>query len=155
MEVVRRNVVNPRPESVLSIALNDFRSILTDEQQVQFAATSTPDASAAVKLATEIDRKNTSRTGRCLGVRLLSFLESVNQFSNVVDTFVSSNPQVAGLRWGGVKLTLLVVNNFATYFDKLSNLLCKLDGPALVSLSLALYISLPRGSRELYVNTIL
>ena len=122
MEVVRRNLKDIRPERALSVALDDFRSILTDEQQVQFVATSTPDASAAEKLATEIDRENASRTGRCLGVRLLSFLESVNQFSSIVNTFINSNPQVAALIWGGVKLTLLVVNNFAMYFDKLSNI---------------------------------
>ncbi|MCJ1377484.1 hypothetical protein MMC17_000579 [Xylographa soralifera] len=126
MALVRMNVLNVRPESALSIALDDFRSILTEEQRTRFVTTPTPDANAAVRLATEIDRENVNRTGRCLGVRLLTFLESVNKFSNIVDTFVSTNPQIAGLVWGSIKLTLLVANNFISYFDKLSDMFMQL-----------------------------
>ena len=126
MALVRTPNVGSRPDVALSIALNEFKTILTDEQQHQFSAIKPPEHNDALRLATEIDQGNTNRWGRCLGPRLISFLESVQQFSAIVDTFVSSNPKIAALVWGGVKMSLLIVNNFTTYFDKLSDLFMQL-----------------------------
>ena len=38
MALIRTSVLDVRPESSLSIALNDFRSILTEEQRTHFVA---------------------------------------------------------------------------------------------------------------------
>ena len=121
MALVYTKVARLQPAIALNVALSDFEATLTDEQKARFATSLAPDANAAVKLAIEIDHENASRRGRCLGTRLVRFLESVQQFSDIVGTFVSSSPQIAALVWGGVKLSLLVVNNFTSYFDKLSN----------------------------------
>ena len=120
MALAHTTVAKLQPAIALNVALQDFEAILTAEEKVRFTASQAPDSNAAVKLAIEIDHDNASRRGRCLGTRLVRFLESVQQFSDVVGTFVSSDPQVAALVWGGVKLTLLVANNFTSYFDKLS-----------------------------------
>ena len=122
MALVRAKAAKSNPDAVLSAALNDFKTVLTEEQSRQFNTTLSPDTNDAVRLATQIDHENTNRWGRCLGPRLVTFLESVQQFSKILDTFVSSNPEIAALLWGGVKLCLLLVNNFTSYFDKLSSL---------------------------------
>ena len=59
-----------------------------------------------------------------MGPRLITFLESVQQFSGIVDVFVSSNPQMAALVWGGVKFALLV-GFYATEEQWLTAVDCK------------------------------
>ena len=145
MALVHSTVARLQPAIALNVALSDFEAILTDEQKARFATSAAPDANAAVKLAIEIDHDNTSREGRCLGTRLVRFLESVQQFSGIVGTFVSSSPQIAALVWGGVRLSLLVVSNFAFYFDKLSNVFMQIGRtcPRLAEFG-ALYVSSSR-----------
>ena len=121
MALVHATVARSQPAITLAVALSEFEAILTDEQKRRFTTSLAPDANATVRLAIEIDHHNASRRGRCLGTRLVKFLESVQQFSDIVGTFVSSSPQIAALVWGGVRLSLLIVNNFTSYFDKLSN----------------------------------
>jgi hypothetical protein len=67
-----------------------------------------PDATAVIILTAEIDNQNAKRRSRGVATRLFGFLESVQQFSSVVDTFVSSNPSIAALVWGSVRFALLV-----------------------------------------------
>ena len=98
-----------KPEIKLTQALHDYEKILSDEDRSQLHSQGLPDATAAINLATLIDRQCSSRRSRCMGSRLITFLESIQQFSQVVDVFVSSHPEVAALVWGGVKLALLVI----------------------------------------------
>jgi hypothetical protein len=67
-----------------------------------------PDPAAVFILTAEIDSENAKRRSQCVGIRIFSFLESVQQFSGIVDTFVSSNPAIAALVWGSIKFALLV-----------------------------------------------
>ncbi|KAK2752456.1 hypothetical protein FQN54_008118 [Arachnomyces sp. PD_36] len=111
----------------LQIALQDFQRTLNPEQKQRlWSQSSNPDASAAIILTAEIDNENAKRKSRCVAARILSFLESVQQFCSVVDTFVTSNPRIAALVWGSVKLVVLAASNFSAYFDKLSTLLMNL-----------------------------
>lgn len=103
-----------------------------------------PDATAIIAFTTQIDNENAKRGTRCVATRLLTFLQSIQQFTTVVDTFVSSNPAIPALVWGSVKLAVLVsrlylvtdsrmyhadhifdqlTSNNASYFEKLSALL--------------------------------
>ena len=97
------------PEIKLTQALADYEKILSDDDRSQLHNQGIPDAMAAINFTTLIDRECNIRRRRCMGPRLITFLESIQQFSKVVDTFVSSHPEVAALVWGGVKLTLLVI----------------------------------------------
>lgn len=45
------------------------------------------------------------------------------QFTGVVDTFVSSHPTIAALVWGGVKTTILVASNVTSYLEKVTNMI--------------------------------
>ena len=99
------------PVSNLREALIDFEKVLTVEEKNEFRAQETPDATAAIKLTISIDKNPNKR--RCNASRLITFLESVQQFSttlsSTVDTLVSAHPEIAALVWGGVKLSLLVL----------------------------------------------
>jgi hypothetical protein len=58
-------------------------------------------------LTAQLDRSQ-DRRGRSIGTRLHSVLQCVRDFSAIIDTFVSSNPTIAALVWGSVKLTIQV-----------------------------------------------
>lgn len=97
-----------KPEVGLAQALHDYESVLTDQEKIQLYAQGVPTANDALALTNALDEKRKDRRLHCMEPRLITFLESVQQFSNVVETFVSSNPRIAALVWGGVKLALLV-----------------------------------------------
>lgn len=93
----------------LNHALEEFRNKLSASDRAQLQAkAAAPDASSVVNLVTELNAKSAQRRGRCVAARLSRFLQSVEQFSRVVSTFVSSNPAIAALVWGSVQFTLLV-----------------------------------------------
>jgi hypothetical protein len=94
----------------LRLALRDFQSILSpDQKRDLLAQSSTPDAAAVIVLTTKIDDQNAKRRSRGVATRLFGFLESVQGFSSIVDTFVSSDPSgIAALVWGSVKFAILV-----------------------------------------------
>ena len=108
MALVLAEAAPLKPEIGLAQALHDYETILSDEDRKQLHSQGLPDAMAAINFTTLIDRACSSRRSRCMGPRLITFLESIQQFSQVVDTFVSSHTEVAALVWGGVKLALLV-----------------------------------------------
>ena len=103
------NAAPLKPEIELTQALQDYERILSDEDRRQLHSQGLPDATAAINLTTHIDGNCSSRRRQCMGPRLITFLESIQQFSQVVDVSVSSHPEVAALVWGGVKLALLVI----------------------------------------------
>lgn len=111
MALALANASPLKPHIKLAQALNDYEKILSTEERLQLHAQGAPDATAAIRFTTVIDRECSNRRRQCMGPRLITFLESVQQFSGVVDTFVSSHPQFAALVWGGVKLTLLVTTS--------------------------------------------
>lgn len=95
----------------LELALSDFRSVLTGDERMQLQQIKeVPDASAALVFTAKLDASNSARRGRSIGTRAYSMLQSVQQFSEIVGTFVSSHPDVAALVWGSIKLTILVNN---------------------------------------------
>ncbi|RJE18004.1 hypothetical protein PHISCL_09658 [Aspergillus sclerotialis] len=86
------------PTLSLKQALVDFEGILTEEQKRQCQASTTkPDIASVIAFVAEIDANNNSTTKRCVAPRLCTFLQAIQQFSGVVDTFVNSNPTVAAL----------------------------------------------------------
>jgi hypothetical protein len=114
-----------RPTRALEDALVEFRDSLSDEQKAQLhaltATTSSPPGPDAVLLFTaQVDSHNALRKSRCVASRISGFLESLQQFTAIVDTFVSSNPAIAALVWGGVKVFILTACNFTNFFDELT-----------------------------------
>ncbi|RYP24628.1 hypothetical protein DL767_008572 [Monosporascus sp. MG133] len=99
------------PEQALKDAIQDFQSILSDDQRTSLQKIKTiPDADAVITFTAQLDYSNRSRKGRSIASRLHSVLQSVREFSTIVDTFVSSHPDIAALVWGSIKLTMLLMN---------------------------------------------
>lgn len=96
-------------DKLLQEALDDFQAALTVDQRKRLRELETvPDFNAVIKFTTELDAQNAQRRSPSVASRISKVLESVQQFAQIVDTFVSSNPSIAALVWGSVKLTMLV-----------------------------------------------
>lgn len=96
------------PDGQLQAALNKFEANLAPEQKQHLQKiTAVPDTSSIIAF-TNLDNENTKRRSRCVATSFSTFLQSIQQFLSVVDTFVSSNPAIPALVWGSVKLAVLV-----------------------------------------------
>lgn len=112
------------PTACLVTALREFEESLSEEQRNQYhESISKPDTSNVIKFVAKVDDNNKSRASRCVAPRLHTFLDKTQQFVGVVDTFVSSKPQVAALIWGSIKTAVLVVSHVSSYFDKVTTLI--------------------------------
>ncbi|KAG7291980.1 hypothetical protein NEMBOFW57_002009 [Staphylotrichum longicolle] len=106
------------PEKQLNEAVADFQGALTEEQRSALRQIKDiPDADAVLVFTAQLD-SNRQRRGRSIGTRLHSVLQSVREFSAVIDTFVSSNPEIAALIWGSVKLTIQLLNALWQSFEQ-------------------------------------
>ncbi|KAL8365190.1 hypothetical protein RB595_004139 [Gaeumannomyces hyphopodioides] len=121
-----------KPDIRLAQAVSEFEAALSDEQKTTFsscksqALASPPDAGDIARLTAEADRRTTrgGHRGRCFGPRFYNILETIQQFAALGDTVVggSQNIIACGI-WTLVRMTLLFVVNFHSYFEKLSTLL--------------------------------
>ena len=93
----------------LNEALQSFQETLDPEQRAKLQAIkAVPDAHAVAELTHQLDQENARRKSRCVAARISPLLESLQQFSGIVEKFVPSNPQIAALIWGSIKLVLQV-----------------------------------------------
>jgi len=114
----------PDPTKVLRDAIQDFQSSLSDQERLDLVQVkSAPDADSVLVFTASLDRMNPKKRGASVATRLYSFLQSFQEFAGIVDTFVSSNPEVAALVWGSVKFTMSFMVNFASYFQDMSKAL--------------------------------
>ncbi|KAI0144755.1 hypothetical protein BJ166DRAFT_557699, partial [Pestalotiopsis sp. NC0098] len=114
------------PTWVLQDALGKFEAALSPEDVSRLhEIEGTPSADSVVHFTALLDQKNAQRRGPSIASRIYTFLSSVQQFSSIVDVFVSSNPTVAALVWGAVRLTMLITVNSCSYFDEISKLFLK------------------------------
>ena len=115
MALALANASRLKPEIKLSQALAEYEAVLTGEQKAQLRSYGgTVDVMAVCSLTNEIDDENKSRRSRSVGTKLKTFLESVQQFTGVIDTLAGSN-KLGGLVWGAVKLAILVTKICSNY----------------------------------------
>ncbi|KAK4210328.1 hypothetical protein QBC37DRAFT_292662 [Rhypophila decipiens] len=69
-----------------------------------------------------------SGKAKALRVAFFSLIQSVQQFTNIIDTYVSANPEVSALVWSSMKLTLMIIVNAVSYFDAFSKLFLRFEG---------------------------
>lgn len=82
----------------LQASLNEFEKALSPAQRDSLRSCATvPDANAVITFTAELDHENAKRRSRCVASRLCGTLDSIMQFSTVVDTFIQANPRVAAL----------------------------------------------------------
>lgn len=128
MAVALRSAARLKPEIQLSRALQDFESILDQDQKSKFDVfkkESPPGASAPLTFTCLLDRGlENRRSRRCIGPRVINLLQSTQQFSTVIDVFIGGSQNLlASSVWGILKLSLQIGSNYSQYFDKLSMLL--------------------------------
>ncbi|KAF9775137.1 hypothetical protein IL306_006786, partial [Fusarium sp. DS 682] len=106
--------------------LREFR-LLTPEQLVEFdCIQSVPDTDAVLVFTAELDLRRQSQKGKSIASRLFPVLQAVHSFTAVVDTFISSNPTIAALVWGSVKMTMMIMLNAASYYEAFAELFMNL-----------------------------
>ncbi|KAF2965113.1 hypothetical protein GQX73_g8449 [Xylaria multiplex] len=85
----------------LQDAVKEFRSVLNEEQRCELDKLDpVPDANAILVFTARLDRIDPNRRGRSFSSRLHTILLAVRNFCSIVDTFVSSHPEIAALVWG-------------------------------------------------------
>jgi len=90
----------------LKKATEDFLNLesLTDTERQSLRSFATlPEPKAVTDLIQELNGKRGANADK-----VEPFLDSLQQFSSVIDTFIQSNPQIVALVWGSVKFVLLV-----------------------------------------------
>ncbi|EEU46708.1 uncharacterized protein NECHADRAFT_77352 [Fusarium vanettenii 77-13-4] len=102
-----------------------FHAILTDDDRknLQQLKTEPHDAQSIIMFTASLDRFDPKRRGKSVASRLASFLQTIEQFTPIVDTYIQSNPEIAALVWGSVKLTFRLLANFTSYFQSFVELL--------------------------------
>jgi hypothetical protein len=87
-----------------------FQAILSDDERIQLQQLkkTSHDAQSIITFTAELDRLDGKRRGKSVASRLASFLQTVEQFTPIIDTYVQSNPEIAALIWGSIKLTFMV-----------------------------------------------
>ncbi|KAJ5998550.1 hypothetical protein N7451_006360 [Penicillium sp. IBT 35674x] len=113
-----------KPAIRLAQAVSEYEADLTREQKEAFnryrsrAYEKPPSIQDVMQLTADIDERLSNKIrGRCLGTRTTSFLQSVQQFVSLGDIIVGGTQNlVASGVWA------LLVLNFSSYFEKISNL---------------------------------
>ncbi|KAK7932237.1 hypothetical protein PG985_002949 [Apiospora marii] len=112
-------------QSALEGATLAFQNVLDDDQRrklLMMRQGSVPDAGAILMFTAQLDSINKNRKGRSFATPLHKFLTSIRDFCGIIDTYVSAHPEIAALVWGSVKLTMMLVANFASYYEATSGL---------------------------------
>lgn len=117
---------NEEREGILTIftdVMSNFRKSLTEEEQKDFQEFSTADD--MIKSVKELAEKHPSMTQGpvqrfCQSVLFLS--SSLKPYFAVINSFVQSDPHVAGLVWGSIQLVFQLCSNYSTFFEKLSEI---------------------------------
>lgn len=95
----------------LEKAVERFAGLLSQEEQADLHQAKHEDigadTNAAITFTAKLDQSRSTK-GPSVASRLHNVLQSVWEFSTVVDTLVSSHPEIAALIWGSVKLTIKV-----------------------------------------------
>ncbi|KAF4435897.1 hypothetical protein F53441_13405 [Fusarium austroafricanum] len=109
----------------LESTIASFQAILTDDdrKQLQQLKNTAHDSQNIITFTAELDRLDKGRRGKSVASRLASFLQTIEQFTPIVDTYIQSNPDIAALIWGSVKVTFLFLANFTSYFQSFVELL--------------------------------
>ena len=113
MELAISNAAALKPEIKLAQALSEFEAVLGDSQKASlrtYKGQRPPDVQDVMRLTAEIDKESARRKSRqCVGPRLTNILQSVQQFTTVVDLCIGGSQNLlASAIWGTVKMSLLV-----------------------------------------------
>lgn len=108
-------------------AITGFEGVLSDPERAELRKMrNVPDADAILVFTAELDASHRNRRGPSYASRLHTVLASVGSYCGIIETCVSSHPEIAALVWGTMKLTMLVLTNFTSFYAATSSLFMKL-----------------------------
>ncbi|KAF8465397.1 hypothetical protein BDZ91DRAFT_849422 [Kalaharituber pfeilii] len=108
-------------QQTLINAVDAFRNLLSPAEIVDLSQTNTPGDILELTKGLKDERVSEKKIKRCE-----AFLQSVQQFSRIVDTMIQHSPCISALVWGSVKLLLLTAQKYVRFFSCLTDLLEKL-----------------------------
>lgn len=94
----------PAPQAGFNKALTSFKNRLTPSEAAQFQVVTLDDLKVTI-LAIQADQR--ARKQMMHMDRILSFLEAMDQFGKVIETFLNVSEMLAFI-WGPIKFLLLV-----------------------------------------------
>ncbi|KAF4340446.1 hypothetical protein FBEOM_5631 [Fusarium beomiforme] len=102
-----------------------FQASLTDDDRIKLQKIKGAqyDTQSIITFTAELDGADPRRRGKSIATRLAALLQTIQQFVPVVDTFIQSNPDLAALIWGAMRVTFLLLANFTSYFESFVELL--------------------------------
>ncbi|RYC79361.1 hypothetical protein BFJ63_vAg17756 [Fusarium oxysporum f. sp. narcissi] len=102
-----------------------FQASLTDDDRIKLQKMKgiQYDTRSIITFTAELDGADPRRRGKSIATRLATLLQIIQQFVPVVDTFIQSNPDLAALIWGAMRVTFLLLANFTSYFESFVELL--------------------------------
>ncbi|KAF5704259.1 Nacht domain-containing protein [Fusarium mundagurra] len=94
-----------------------FQASLTDDDRIKLQKMKgiQYDTRSIITFTAELDGADQRRRGKSIATRLATLLQIIQQFVPVVDTFIQSNPDLAALIWGAMRVTFL--SEIRTYVD--------------------------------------
>ncbi|QGI70367.1 hypothetical protein CEK26_002700 [Fusarium fujikuroi] len=110
----------------LENAVARFQAALTDDdrKRLQDLRNLPHDAQSIIVFTAELDMQQSGkRRGKSIASRLTSFLQIIQQFTPVIDTYIQSNPDISAIIWGSIKLTFMFLANFLSQFQSFVELL--------------------------------
>ncbi|RMZ92691.1 hypothetical protein DV736_g66, partial [Chaetothyriales sp. CBS 134916] len=115
------------PTTSLAAALKDFEAALSEDQKLQYhTASIKPDASSIICFVGRLDEAARGKNSRGVSSRLVTFLDALKQFTDIVHSFVNSNPAIASLVWGGAQTAILAASNISSFFSKVTSLIMEI-----------------------------
>ncbi|KAL4789843.1 hypothetical protein BDV19DRAFT_382800 [Aspergillus venezuelensis] len=116
-----------KPEVRLGQAISQFQADLSMDQKARFQSSqsnsmkSPPDLRDVMRLTAEMNRRECGTEDRCFGPRVTNFLQAVQGFASLGDIVLggTQNLLACGV-WAVVRLTLLGIVKYSSYFERLS-----------------------------------
>ncbi|KAG5752155.1 hypothetical protein H9Q70_005209 [Fusarium xylarioides] len=97
----------------LENAVAHFQATLTDEdrKRLQGLKELPREAQSIIVFTAELDMQQSGkRRGKSIASRLTSFLQIVQKFTPIIDTYIQSNPDISAIIWSSIKLTFMVIH---------------------------------------------
>jgi hypothetical protein len=124
--LARSKAPSTTPTKELEDAVSDFESSLSNERRVQLQLLKSSDDSqesnAAQTLLAHVKKEKDSRRRSRALLMMQGFLESVQEFSVIIDSIAGINP-IAATVWGAVKLFITYAIKFTHFSDDLTTCL--------------------------------
>ncbi|KAK6517725.1 hypothetical protein TWF506_004907 [Arthrobotrys conoides] len=108
--------------SRLEKSIEDFKLSLKPEDRNTLKNYSDPSAEDVANFVKDLDEKLKQKQKRRKTLQsspFTIFVQSMQQFSSIIDTCVQSNPEIAALVWGGMKFVLLTFSNYLKYLEEI------------------------------------